>query len=82
MNRSDRTHNELVFGGLDGDTEINGCAYNDQFTDIVWIAASQDHGAFPPFYLSLGSDDIVCDDIVVPGEEEVEVACEPEVEFA
>lgn len=72
----------FAFGGVDSDTEINGAALNDQFLDIVWLAASQPHMISPEFLLLPLPGDDPCDDVDVAGEEEVVVPPEDELVLA
>lgn len=62
----------LKFGGVDGDTEINGCEMNGQFTDIIWLAYGLEAGQVPPFavFPLVG---LPCDDYDVPQEPEAVV---------
>jgi len=63
------------FGGVDGDTEINGCAVDDQFIDIVWMAAGLNASLFPlPLILPLPEEE--CADIAVPCDQPLVVAAD------
>lgn len=75
---SGRTHSEMMFGGVDGDTEVNGCAVDDQFTDIVYVPASMVVSLHPPPLL-LPLPSVECPDIEVGGDEPLIIPCDPVV---
>lgn len=59
-----------MYGGVDGDTEVNGFEMNGQFTDVVWMPATLQAGAVPPFAV-MPLVGVPCYDVTVTSEQDV-----------